>query len=149
MATKEIATITSSLGSDDEVAKAIIAQERLAKSDKDWNKSDIAKLKAEQDKHLATIDDACVKAKEGVTDNIVLESINLQFKLKKNKIRAHYDALIKPLQLDGETLGVVTETVTYTKAKAFGAKVSTPFKALKGIVNGIADGTGIKNFWNK
>jgi hypothetical protein len=149
MATKEIATLTAILGTDDDVSKAIIAQDKLAKGDKDWNKSEIAKLKTERDKHLDTVDDACRTSKEGVTDNLVLESINLQYKIKKNKIKAHYEPLIKALEIDGETMGVVAETVTYTKAKAFGAKISTPFKAIKGLANGVAEGTGLKNFWQK
>ncbi len=140
--------ITAVLGNDDE-SKAIIAQKTLEASDKDWRKDELEKLDAEMKYNLDIIDNACKACKEGITDNLVLESINLKFKLKKVAVKSLYEAKMKPLRVTGEQIGAVAEVVTYEKSKALGVKLSAPFKIIKGIANGVADGTGIKNFWNK
>jgi hypothetical protein len=141
MAKKEIASLATILGNQDETAKAIVAQAQLQKTDSDWKKDQIQKLKEERNSHLATIDAACDKAKEGVTDNLVKESINLQYAISKNKVKAHYAPLIEALQVDAETVGEVGGTVIGEKVGAF---VAPATKAVANTVNSFMKRSGLE-----
>lgn len=137
---KEIVSLSAILGTEDAVAKAVIAQDKLEKSDKDWRKEEITRLKEERNKHLATIDNACEKAKEGITNNLVKENINLQYAISKNKVKAHYAELIKPLQVNAEVVGAVGGTVVGEKVGAF---VAPATKAVANTVNSFMERSGL------
>lgn len=145
---KPVVTFDALLG-DDDFDKAIIAQAKLESTDKDWKDSELDRLQKELNKKLDIIDNACKKMKEGKSDNLVLENINLQFKLKKNNIRAEYAKLMEPLKLSTEVVNVVAEEVPYQKTKEAMSKVAAPFKVLKGAANGVVDGLGLRGFWNR
>jgi len=142
MSTKEIASLSSILGNNDEVAKAVVAQDKLQKSDKDWRKDEIAKLREERNKHLATIDNACDEAKKDITDNLVKENINLQYAISKNKVKSHYEKLIEPLKVDAEIIGEIGGMAIGEKAGAFVAPVT---KAIANTVNGFMSRSGLEN----
>lgn len=137
---KEIVSLSSILGNNDDVAQAVIAQDKLQKSDKDWKKEEIAKLKEERNKHLATIDNACDKAKEGIASNVVKEGINLQYAISKNKVKAHYEPLIKVLEVDMEVVAEVGGSVVGEKIGAF---VAPATKAVANTINGFMNRSGL------
>jgi len=140
---KEIVSLSSILGNSDE-AKAIVAQDNLQKSDKDWKKDELAKLKAEKDKHLGTIDAACKTAKEGVTDNLQREEINIKFNLQKVKVKKHYASLMEPFEIDAEVVGEAGGAAVGEKVGAF---IAPGVKAVVQTANGIFTRSGLSELF--
>lgn len=142
---KPVVTFDALLG-DDDFDKAIMAQAKLEAGDKDWKDTELDRLQKELNKKLEIIDNACKKMKEGKTDALVLESINLQFKLKKNTIKAEYAKLMEPSKVSTDVINIVAEEVPYQKTKQVFSKVAAPVRVVKGVFNGVVDGLGLRGF---